>query len=1365
MKKVIFLIVIVSIFNLDALPILSGFDHSSLAYSRRSSSYPDFETGTYVYSQSSIDSNEINYRYWIGSSAENNEGEAILSSTGDINGDGMDDLIFVYEIGLDIGTYNKYNSVLREPTLDGRCDNTRVVIYDGYDKTKLCTFDGYGNGYGYYLIETGDFDADGRDELALVRHASVDTIDPILGNDGFGDGSCLEIFDFNFDEIGNLTKNRVWTQSPQNVIGLQPVLESTDAMFEIQKGYFNNDTAMDLVVMYHYGEENTQQQNLTKDNSILVAYNGVDGAILWKEKCIGQNGVQTSAGYGGYKILVGNFDNDPQNEIAHIRHASCDIDNDGIADGSYLRFIDDDGTYMSEYRNHSSVDSTDEIYASELGDFNNDGTDDICIIQRYGQDFNNDSIKDQSILFTYDIYNKSRITQNGIVNNSDSLMFSQLKILDFNGDGDDDIGVSVDTFSGTAVEIKLFSSGSETLLWSILSNGKVRKFESFDFNGNGLEELVSIVDQNNDNNSNVIIIYEYNSSSSVIFEEEHNYYCTHLNILKNEITDIEFMNTSNPLFYNLNSIDNNLQYEVNRFFSNIDLVDQSVEYYEDDDFNQLYTTSTAYGKETVSGDSTLYLWKESLLQEYRYSTVSSRVRRLMYYMKYNNRANLVRDKKIAKSIISHIFYLSGSHRFSNQENLGMLFELPAYIDCAMLTKDNHLINETMDPILNNRLNTMNALVYDDGYFSESTLNYAFWFNKAELTILEKIESLRGNNNSIFSISLSGNNERFGLMKKMCEYFMYSIKPIELPSSFDKESKSTDLLLTGDTYGLLGNNVGKKISSSQYCSILDKGIDQEVHFGSEFIEALKFAKNDGGTLVPDFQNSKAFNDGRIFISRSNWATNNGSYDNNARYCHFRVGNRKGKIINNQHIAFSQGHMHSDFLSLELSGYNKNLVVDVGGYNFNSVDAFLESPLFDDFKANYSQLYLDPYDCDSYTISDSADSYSLKQYLYRKYFIGTAAHNTVYIPSHEQVDFTNDNNEFYSIWPQNTEIENRPFDHAITTKIDYAKGGYEKDSIALDRALIYIKPNYNGVVVNDYWIVEDFVESTSLNINNDAIYQMWHLSPEQYIEDDTNISHKLDVTNCTFMPLENQSYTSSLLDGYVALQDSYVHPTKIYRVAKTFSNNNKEKITTLIFPHNINANLSLSHFMKRKVYVQGTSNIVSSYDAVNYSVQFTLDNISYEDQIFVGYTPGNYSYKVGTTRERTVNISGGKIQVNRFCGSSLIETITVDIPVSTTRTQRNDNIDLKELSCTNYPNPFNPTTTITFNLPNTQKVCLDIYNIKGQKVKKIFNNILLAGNNSIVWDGKNDSGNQVSSGVYLYRLKTEKHDIRRKMILMK
>ena len=85
--------------------------------------------------------------------------------------------------------------------------------------------------------------------------------------------------------------------------------------------------------------------------------------------------------------------------------------------------------------------------------------------------------------------------------------------------------------------------------------------------------------------------------------------------------------------------------------------------------------------------------------------------------------------------------------------------------------------------------------------------------------------------------------------------------------------------------------------------------------------------------------------------------------------------------------------------------------------------------------------------------------------------------------------------------------------------------------------------------------------------------------------------------------------------------------------------------------------------------------------------------------------------------------------------------------------------------NYPNPFNPETNISFDMPVNGKAKLDIYNVKGQLVKSLFDGIAPFGRTSLVWDSTDNGGKAVSSGIYFYRLTTENHSESRKMMLMK
>jgi hypothetical protein len=85
--------------------------------------------------------------------------------------------------------------------------------------------------------------------------------------------------------------------------------------------------------------------------------------------------------------------------------------------------------------------------------------------------------------------------------------------------------------------------------------------------------------------------------------------------------------------------------------------------------------------------------------------------------------------------------------------------------------------------------------------------------------------------------------------------------------------------------------------------------------------------------------------------------------------------------------------------------------------------------------------------------------------------------------------------------------------------------------------------------------------------------------------------------------------------------------------------------------------------------------------------------------------------------------------------------------------------------NYPNPFNPTTTISYELPLKATVVLDVFDSVGRKVRRLTEGVQAAGRYALQWDGKDSSGHNVSSGIYLYQLRTEKGQITKKMVLIK
>ena len=84
---------------------------------------------------------------------------------------------------------------------------------------------------------------------------------------------------------------------------------------------------------------------------------------------------------------------------------------------------------------------------------------------------------------------------------------------------------------------------------------------------------------------------------------------------------------------------------------------------------------------------------------------------------------------------------------------------------------------------------------------------------------------------------------------------------------------------------------------------------------------------------------------------------------------------------------------------------------------------------------------------------------------------------------------------------------------------------------------------------------------------------------------------------------------------------------------------------------------------------------------------------------------------------------------------------------------------------YPNPFNPSATIKFDIPEDSFVSLNVFDMMGRKIKTLLNDKISAGRRSIIWDGTNNLNQAVSAGTYFYMISTSKYKSTKKLILLK
>lgn len=111
-------------------------------------------------------------------------------------------------------------------------------------------------------------------------------------------------------------------------------------------------------------------------------------------------------------------------------------------------------------------------------------------------------------------------------------------------------------------------------------------------------------------------------------------------------------------------------------------------------------------------------------------------------------------------------------------------------------------------------------------------------------------------------------------------------------------------------------------------------------------------------------------------------------------------------------------------------------------------------------------------------------------------------------------------------------------------------------------------------------------------------------------------------------------------------------------------------------------------------------------------------------------------------------------------------SAELPVAvTTVGERSSGVPTEFAMQQNYPNPFNPETTINYQLPSPDHVRLVIFSALGQEVRRLIDRSQPAAYHTVVWDGRDEAGNQLPSGIYFYRLETSKFTAMKKMVLTK
>ncbi len=168
---------------------------------------------------------------------------------------------------------------------------------------------------------------------------------------------------------------------------------------------------------------------------------------------------------------------------------------------------------------------------------------------------------------------------------------------------------------------------------------------------------------------------------------------------------------------------------------------------------------------------------------------------------------------------------------------------------------------------------------------------------------------------------------------------------------------------------------------------------------------------------------------------------------------------------------------------------------------------------------------------------------------------------------------------------------------------------------------------------------------------------------------------------------------------------------------------------------------------------------------HTIDLTSENLEISNNYFIGVIYTVNSSAIGVDTEQSGNTLVKETNTSdwqEYASGNLMITSVLGAP--TANGEQHQVVNSK-MMLSNYPNPFNPTTNIAFSIPENGLANLSVYDIRGRKVNTLVNNSMTQGEHTVIWNGDDNNGNTLSSGVYFFKLESQGQSKVRKTLLMK
>ena len=347
--------------------------------------------------------------------------------------------------------------------------------------------------------------------------------------------------------------------------------------------------------------------------------------------------------------------------------------------------------------------------------------------------------------------------------------------------------------------------------------------------------------------------------------------------------------------------------------------------------------------------------------------------------------------------------------------------------------------------------------------------------------------------------------------------------------------------------------------------------------------------------------------------------------------------------------------------------------------------------------------------------------------------------------------------YKIYRDNEEIAEVASDVFTYTDADLANGSYEYHVTAMYGTSESINSNSVTVVVNvsepgDYLIEDSFETYTDFALDagpwtliDGDLSTTYAFNGTEFENNYAPMAYVVFNPSMTTPPLEGTDYEA--VDGlkYMASFAATTPGNNDWLISQEFTL--ADSGTFSFWAKSLTSEYGLERF-----------NVLVSDGSTNPNDFTSISGATYTE---APLTWTQFSYDLEDYEYQTIRVAIQCVSNDAFL--FMVDKVQLDAPGGTDI--EDNNIAAVSQLIGNYPNPFNPETRIAFSTKENGPVSIDIYNIKGQKVRSLLNENREAGSHTVVWNGKDDNGKSVASGVFFYRMKSGKYSSTKKMILMK